>query len=968
VPPDQGRNKLWINQQDGTFKNEARKYGIDDPGYAVNAHFFDMDKDGDLDIYLVNQGPEKNANFNMTVSREEPNEYCGDKLYRNDGSAFTDVTLAAGIYSSLIGFGHGAAVGDVNNDGWDDIYVCNDFFEHDYLYINQKDGTFSEELEQAIEHTSNYSMGNDMADFNNDGLLDIMVLDMIAEDYRRQKRMMSGMDAQLFWRAHDQGYLIQYMANTLQLNNGSLQFSEIAHLAGVSHTDWSWGPLFADFDGDGYKDLFVSNGLRKDIRNLDWARKYNQFLDLYSSYELFPPKEWDNLLNALPSEKIPNYIYRNNQDLTFTNTTTDWGLHQPSFSNGAAYGDLDNDGDLDLVVNNVDDPAFVYENLSNTKTDYNYLRIDLNGPKQNKLGLGSKIYLTTKSGQTQMQQLYLSRGYRSSVDPRIVFGLGQDSVVAKLEVHWPDSSISRFNNLTANQTIVIEHDKGNALGVVQIASGQMLDIFQPVKKDFGIDYEHRENYVDPYQYQPLLPYKLSDIGPAAVVADFNGDRLDDLFLGNARGRRAHMFIQSKEGKFEEVSADIWYQDRSYEDISSTPFDVDQDGDLDLYVVSGGYSLPANHEDYEDRLYLNDGNGNFIRDSTSLSGIRSSGSKAIADDYDKDGDTDVLVTGRLYPRQYPLPADTYILENIDGSFKNVTAEIAPELLQLGMVSDGLWSDYDGDGDLDIILVGEWMGITILNFEAGKYYKLSTTNGLEKTSGWWNCIEKFDFDGDGDDDYVAGNLGLNYRYQTSLEYPFQLFTSDFNSDERQDIVLAYYEDETLFPVENLERSMLQFPELGVRINSHDQFSEMDLEQIYGAEALRKAENKKAFTFESSMIENLGHGRFDVRPLPKRAQISNINDIIIEDYNNDGIVDLLVAGNLYDAEVQTVRIDAGVGLLLTGDGNGNFVPVPPTESRFYARGDVRQLLQIEVADNRYIMVIRNDDKPTFILVSGN
>jgi hypothetical protein len=457
-PEEQRRNKLWINQRDNTFKDQAAIYGLDDPGYAVNANFFDFDNDGDLDMYLVNQGPEKNTYFNKTVSRDIPNEFCGDKLFRNDGDTFVDVTLQAGIYSSLIGFGHGAAVGDVNNDGWEDIYVCNDFIEHDYLYINNQDGSFSEVLKSAMKHISNYSMGNDMADFNNDGLLDIVTLDMVAEDNRRQKQMMSGMDALMFNRARDQGYHYQYMCNMLQMNNGNTTFSEMGHMAAVSHTDWSWGPLFADFDGDGYKDLFVSNGLRKDIRNRDWAKTYNDLLDIYSDYELFSRQDWEMLLSSLPSEKIPNYIFQNIGGLTFKNVTTDWGMNQPSFSNGAAYGDLDNDGDLDLVVNNVDEPVFLYENLSDQNPMFNYLKIKLRGPKDNVMALGAKVIITTNSIEKQMQQFYLTRGYRSSADPAMLFGCGVDTLVNQVQVIWPDNTVTEMQKIETNQSLLIDYN------------------------------------------------------------------------------------------------------------------------------------------------------------------------------------------------------------------------------------------------------------------------------------------------------------------------------------------------------------------------------------------------------------------------------------------------------------------------------------------------------------------------------
>jgi hypothetical protein len=961
-PEDQRRNKLWINQGDNTFKDQAAKYGLDDPGYAVNANFFDFDKDGDLDMYLVNQGPEKNPYFDKTVSRDIPNEFCGDKLFRNDGDIFVDVTLQAGIYSSLIGFGHGAAVGDVDGDGWDDIYVCNDFIEHDYLYINSHDGTFRETLKKSFGHTSNYSMGNDMADFNNDGLLDMMVVDMVAEDNRRQKRMMSGMNAMMFRRAVDQGYHYQYMCNTLQLNNGNSTFSEIGHMAGVSNTDWSWGPLLADFDGDGYKDLFVSNGLRKDIRNRDWARQYNEYLDLFTSYELFSKKEWDELLDMLPAEKIPNYMYQNSQDMTFNNVIDEWGLDQASFSNGAAYGDLDNDGDLDLVVNNVDEPAFVYENLSNQKSSFNYLKINLKGPKDNVMALGAKVIVTTTTIERQMQQFYLTRGYRSSVDPILLFGCGTDTVVNEVQVIWPDNTLTTLQKLETNQNLLIDF---NVVARVPepVSDHQDKGYFIESNQEIGVEYMHAENDFDPYQHQPLLPYRLSELGPFLDVADVNGDELEDFFVGGASGKSGELYIQTLDGGFTKQYVEAFSTDRKYEDAGVLFFDIDGDMDQDLYVVSGGYEFSAENENYQDRVYINDGHGNFTRAPGAVPLIKSSGGKAIAGDYDNDGDLDLLVTGRQVPRKYPLPTDSYLLKNENGKLLNVTAEIAPELFELGMATDAIWSDTDLDGDLDFIIVGEWMALTLFENENGRFVRSQKITGLEHTVGWWNCIEKCDFDQDGDEDFIAGNLGLNYRYKTSGKYHFQVFASDFNDDGKHDILLSYYENGNLYPVENLERATIQLPELSGKIESHNVYSEMTISDIYGSQMLSQALNYQVNTFKTSYIENLGNGKFELTPLPNEAQISNTNAILIADYTADGKFDIIIGGNLYSSEEETTRLDAGRGLLLAGNGNGKFLPVTPFNSGLYLTGDIKDLKELKIGAGKYLIASRNSNSLQFV-----
>ncbi len=772
VDVEQRRNKLWVNQQNNTFIDEAKKYGIDHAGYSVNANFFDFDKDGDLDMYLVNQGPEKNPNFNNSFSRDQPNEYCGDKLYRNDDGKFTDITLEAGIYSALIGFGHGVAVGDVNNDGWDDLYVCNDFFEHDYLYINNHDGTFSENLKKSMKHTSDFSMGNDMADYNNDGLLDIIVVDMVAEDNRRQKENRSGMNAETYWSAYYQGYHYQYMYNTLQLNNGNTTFSEIGHLAEISNTDWSWGPIFADFDNDGFKDLFIPNGLRKDIRNRDWGKLYNDLISRTSSYEQFTVDEWNMILNALPSEKVSNYIYKNSSELVFENETKEWGMSIPSFSNGAAYGDLDNDGDLDLVVNNIDEPAFIFENISNEKDDFHYLTIKLHGSDLNTLALGTKVYVT-HGEKRQLQQFYLTRGYRSSMEPKLHFGCGEDSIIQKIEIHWPDGTCSELADISTNQEIFIDY---NSIKRDSISANEetINKLFDKAESAMGVNVRHRENVLDPYQYQPLLPYKLSELGPSLAVADINDDGLQDFYIGGPYGKQGHLFIQNKIGEFEESSVELWKEDRMHEDMGASFFDADNDGDLDLYVVSGGYEFDENHKSYSDRLYINDGYGNFEKSIDRIPNMISSGGKVIPGDFDKDGDVDLLITGRQIPHKYPLPANSYLLHNNNGEFTNVTEQLAPELLNLGMATDAVWTDFDMDGDMDFIIVGEWMPLSVFENINGKFEKVKAKNGLENSSGWWNCIEKYDFDGDGDDDFVAGNLGLNYRYKTSIDYPFQVFS--------------------------------------------------------------------------------------------------------------------------------------------------------------------------------------------------
>lgn len=804
-------------------------------------------------------------------------------------------------------------------------------------------------------------MGNDLADFNNDQLLDIVVLDMVAEDHRRQQSMLSGMRPDLFWRAYQQGFHFQYMVNTLQLNNGNLNFSEIGHLAGISNTDWSWGPLFADFDNDGHKDLFISNGLRKDIRNRDWAKRYNELLNIYSTYELFSEKEWYEMLNSLPSEKIPNYMYQQSSSLQFTNVTSKWGFETPSFSNGAAYGDLDNDGDLDLVVNNVDDVAFVYENLANRIKQANYLTIELKGADKNVLALGTKVYITMSDGTSQMQQHYLTRGYRSSVAPNLHFGCGQDTVLHKLEIIWPDETTSEIFEVKTNQRLTIDYNKVDRhLPVRQVTPPKHFVI---APENYGISHYYQENNFDPYQYQPLLPYKLSETGPVLAVADVNDDGRDDIFIGGAFGSAAVLFVQGVSGEFEKSSMTTWKMDEMHEDTGAAFLDADSDGDKDLYVVSGGFEFAKNSNELADRLYLNDGKGNFQKSTGVIPEMNNYGSAIVPADFDQDGDMDILLTGRMLPHQYPLPATSYLLLNENGQFKDKTDSLAPELKAIGMVTDALWSDIDLDGDLDIMMVGEWMPITVLENQNGLFKKLNGQNGLENSSGWWNTLEKFDADGDGDDDFVAGNLGWNHKYKTTEEYPLEIFTSDFDGNGRQDIVLAYFQDKVQYPVENLDRLGMEFPELKDRYKWHDRFAESSLLDIYGKKILDQTQKYKAKTFSTSFIENLGDQTFRLKELPPEAQISPTNTVICDDFNQDQHMDILIAGNLYGTEVESIRMDAGHGLLLQGNGKNDFEAVSMLESGFFAGGDVKVMKKIAIEGNDYILIGRNSAETSLV-----
>ncbi len=957
-------NDLYINNGDLTFSEKASEFNLAETGFSTHATFFDYDKDGDLDAYILNNSNIPVSSLGYAEQREiraqdwekVPHIFrgVGDMLLRNDGERFTDVSEEAGIYGSLIGFGLGVMVTDINKDLYPDIYVSNDFYERDYLYINNQDGTFTEDIKNWMSHLSLSAMGIDLADINNDGHAEIFITDMLPEAEERVKSVMEFEGYNIYKLKQSKDFYQQYIQNTLQLNNGNGSFSEIAYYSGVDATDWSWAGLLFDMDNDGLRDIFITNGINHDLTDLDFVDFFAN--EIIQKMALTGRKESiDSIIQKMPVRPQPNYAYRNKGDVTFDNANKYWGFEVPSMSNGAAYGDLDNDGDLDLVINNVNMEAFLYENHSDSQTDNNFLKLKLEGPERNQFAVGSTVMLYYDDN-VVLQELMPSRGFQSSMDYVLTIGLGNTGSIDSLRVIWPDDRSQKFNEISANQTLVLKHNEATENFKAQKAI-QKRSLIREINNDRLVS--HEENPYNDFDYEGLIYMKLSQEGPALAVADIDGDGNEDVFVGGAKGQPATVYLHNGGGSLRSSVQAAFQKDANFEDTAASFLDADGDGDMDLIVGSGGNEV-GEENSYRARLYLNDGNGKFSASDNKLPSTFKNISTISASDFDGDGDTDVFIGSRSVVGTYGVDPDHLFLENNgDGSFSDATERLAYDLKDAGMITHAIWTDMDGDGKNDLVTTSEWGTPKVYKNNGRRLSHMETT--LDSLHGWWNVVESADLDNDGDNDLILGNQGSNIHYRPDEAHPMKMWVNDFDDNGTIEQIVTQHIDGNDYPIHQKKDLTTQMVKLKKQNLKASDYARRTIQELFEPEIFETVIQKQASYSESVIAVNQGNGTYTIKKLPSNVQLSCVCGITCSDVNNDGNLDLIMGGNNFEFKPQFSRLDASYGNVLLGDGKLGFEWQEYKTAGFFVRDEIKHLKSFRDKEgNTYMIAAINENKP--------